>query len=146
MSAKAKKKDTDIFDEEIEEKTDDQSIESEEDVTPPDDIKDGLVAESDPRSRMYNPLALAKGPAEDLISNSLKEQKSSLGRKTAQELDKQKKYKIMLPMDKLNPDDTFVTVATNGWVAQIKRNKPVMVPKEILTRLINSGETPTVVP
>ncbi len=144
MATEAVKKD--LFDETEDVKAKDETIEIEEEVIPPDDLKEGFIAEADPRTAMYDPLAAHKGPGEDVVKQSLDGQLTSLGRDTAKLLDAQPKHKVLLPVDKLNPDDSFVVVGTNGWNMTIKRGKPVLLPEEIITRLVKSGETPTIVP
>jgi hypothetical protein len=132
----AKAKDKDLFDD---------SVETEEVVTERNDLEEGFLAESDPLSKMKDPLGLQKGPGEDVINESLNKQVTALGRETAKKLNELPKHKVVIPYKELNPDDHFVVVGTNGWNMQIKRGVPVMLPDEIIKRLGESGEAPTLV-
>jgi hypothetical protein len=134
------KKTVDIFDEDVKDIASD-----EEEIMERDDIKEGLMAEADPASKMADPLAAHSEPAEDVVRLSLDGQLTALGRETAEKLNKTKKQKVLIPMKDLNPDDAFVVVGTNGWNTQIKRGKPVMLPEEIIHRLTEAGEGPTLV-
>ena len=48
-----------------------------------------------------------------------------------EELDKQKKIRLVIPVDKQNPKDTDVAVVINGYCYQIKRGEEVEVPYEV---------------
>ena len=110
-----------------------------------DDLKEGMVAEADPKSIMNDPMEAHNKPAVDVVKRSLDSQLTALGRETAKQLDQCPKHKVMIPMKELNPDDTFVLVGTNGWNMQIKRGEPVLLPDEIIERLAASGDAPTFV-
>jgi uncharacterized protein YbaR (Trm112 family) len=125
-------KDLNIFDEE-------------ETVEPPDDLKEGFTAEVDPASRLKDARAYEKVEAEDIIKSSLNRQITELGRKTAKALENSPKHKVMIPENKLSPEDTFVVAAINGWTFQIKRGVPVLLPDEIINLLADGGYTPTLV-
>ena len=116
-----------------------------EDMEKPDDLKEGFTAEEDPRSKIYDPLAIQRGPAEDVVKKSLNEQLTALGRKTARKLSDQPKHKVMIPIKELNPNDSSVVVGINGWNLQIKRGVPVLLPEEVVKLLAGAGETPTIV-
>jgi hypothetical protein len=120
-------------------------IDPDEEMVEHDDLKEGMLAERDPASKMRDPLEEHKGPAVDIVKKSLDGQLTHLGRETAKKLDKMKKFKVLIPFKDLNTGDDFVVVGTNGWNSQIKRGKPVMLPEEIIIRLSNSGESPTLV-
>ena len=139
MATKVKETEKDLFaDAEVTEEIEDEIKEH-------DDMEEGFRAESDPASKMVDPLADQKGPAEDVVRMSLDGQLTALGRETAEKLNKLLKHKVMIPTKELNPDDKFVVVGTNGWNTQILRGKPVMLPDVIIERLSASGEAPTLV-
>jgi len=134
------KKVVDMFDEDVKDIASDD-----EEIIQHDDVKEGLMAESDPASKMADPLAAQSEPAADIVKMSLDKQLTALGRKTAEALNKLEKFKVMIPMREFDPDDTFVVVGTNGWNTQIARGKPVMLPEAIIHRLAEAGEGPTLV-
>ena len=136
MSAKK----TDLFDDEVKE-----VVEEIEEVQEVDDLQEGMTAELDPKSAMSSASEALSQPGEDVVKKSLDSDLSALGRDTAEKLNKQPKFKVMIPMKELNPQDTFVVVGTNGWNMQIKRGEPVLLPEDIITRLSESGEAPTFV-
>ena len=155
MAKKVTKQKDDMFDE-AQEKEEvipevtltDEDIENEPDVEEHDDIKEGFIAESDPNSKVYDPLQKHKGEAEDVVQESLNKQVTSMGRKTGEKLNDEKKYKkhkILIPESQFAKNEEFILVGTNGWNMQIKRGVPAMVPDEILTRLSRSGYNPTLV-
>jgi len=135
MVEKTKQEETNIFDEE-----------EIEDVVEHDDLKEGFVAESDPSSKVKHSADAYKQEAEDLLAKSLNQQVTALGRKTAEKLKDEKKIKLMVPKNELMPDDEFVVVGINGWVTQIRRGEPVMVPESFFEHLSNGGYNPTIVP
>lgn len=60
-------------------------------------------------------------------------------RNAGEGLKKQKKVKIVIPIDNMNPEDKYVPVGINGYNFQIERGKEVEVPVEvarILTRAV----------
>lgn len=136
-----KKKDVDIFDEEVK----DVVLDDEEEMPENDDLKEGFMAESDPASKMKDPLAHHNKDASDVVKKSLDGQLTALGRATAEKLNALPKHKVVVPHKELNPDDDFVVVGTNGWNTQIKRGEPVLLPDELIDRLSKSGEAPTLV-
>lgn len=141
MSTKVKEQEKDLF-AEVKEAVD---TEVEDVIIEHDDLQEGIMAESDPVSKMIDPLADQRGPAEDVVKLSLDSQLTALGRATAEKLNAQPKTKVMIPFKELNPDDKFVVVGTNGWNTQILRGKPVLLPDVIIERLSISGEAPTLV-
>lgn len=70
---------------------------------------------------------------------------SALSKSTGKRLSEKPKEKVMIPSDKLNPEDVTVTVSINGWIYQIKRGNPVMLPKPVVDLLVRGGYTPTIV-
>ncbi len=46
-------------------------------------------------------------------------------------LHNQEKVRIKIPIDPLNPTDSFVPVCINGYVYQINRGKTVEVPQSV---------------
>ncbi len=135
MVEKTKPEETNIFD--------DEEV---EDVVEHDDLKEGFVAESDPSSKVKEASTAYKQDAEDLLTKSLNQQVTGLGRRTAEKLKGEEKIKLMVPKNELMPDDEFVVVGINGWVTQIRRGEPVMVPKSFFEHLSNGGYNPTIVP
>lgn len=137
-------KKSELFDEKEDVKIDEELSEV-EDVVEPDDLEEGFIAEHDPASRIPDFTAKYKGEAEDVVKTSLDGQLTQLGRETAKKLDDYPKYKVVIPIKELAPDDKFVVVGTNGWNTQILRDKPVMLPDVIIDRLAKAGENPTLV-
>lgn len=56
-----------------------------------------------------------------------------------EQLSKQPKVKVIIPIDPLNPKDDSVPVCINGYTYQIKRNTPVDVPETVAQILQESG-------
>jgi len=70
---------------------------------------------------------------------------SALSKSTGKRLSEKPKEKVMIPSDKLNPEDVTVTVSINGWIYQIKRGNPVMLPQPVVDLLVRGGYNPTIV-
>ena len=51
----------------------------------------------------------------------------------------EEKVKIVIPKDPINKNDSFVPVAINGYIYQIKRGETVEVPKEVARILKEAG-------
>lgn len=141
----AEEKEKDLFEEQPE-NSQEPIEEVDEELQERDDIKEGLMAESDPRSQMSDPSQVQNKPAKDLGKESLKTRVTNMGRKAGEELNQKKKVKVMVPIDELSPEDEHVVVGTQGWNMQIKRGEPAMVPEPIVRRLVESGYNPTLVP
>ncbi len=139
MATKVKEQEKDLFADVKEVTTDDELI------IDHDDLKEGIMAESDPATKLLDPLAAHKGEAADVVKQSLDGQLTALGRKTAELLKQCPKHKVVIPFKELNPDDDFVVVGINGWNLQIKRGVPVMLPDEVIHALSVGGESPTLV-
>ena len=60
-------------------------------------------------------------------------------KKSAAPVKKQEKVKIVIPKDPINKNDSFVPVAINGYIYQIKRGETVEVPKEVARILKEAG-------
>lgn len=135
-------KELNLFDEQEE-----KSLEGneEKDLEVHDDLKEGMMAESDPKSKVVSPTDKYSGPAEDVIKKGLDGQLTVLGRKTAEILNKMPKFKIVVPTKELNPKISDAIVGINGWNIHIKRGVPVMLPDPVIELLANAGENPTVV-
>ena len=63
--------------------------------------------------------------------------------KTAEELKTFPKEKVMIPKDKLNPQDSYAVVGINGWNLQIQRGVPVVLPVPVVELLEDGGYNPT---
>lgn len=89
----------------------------------------------------------AKYSQEDIdnLERSIESQVAAMGQATAEALRKEQKYKVLIPIDKLNPNNNEVVVALNGWNLQIKKNVPVMLAEPIYDILEESGYNPTLV-
>ena len=120
------------------------AVKSRTDVVEDDAIVQGLSADKDPSSEM--PENNQGNEAQDILRKSIDSQVTQLGKNTAKQLAKQKKYKVVIPKDKLNPKDNFVVVGINGWNFQIMRDTPVLVPEAVYTLLVEGGYGPTVIP
>ncbi len=121
-------------------------IEEAEEIVPNDDLQEGIMAESDPRSRVKDRLIDEKTPAIDVVKESLDRQITNLGRKTAEKFKEYPRRKVVIPVDPLNPKDEYgVPVAVNGWTYNIPRGKPVYLPDPIIDLLIGGGYNPTLV-
>lgn len=79
----------------------------------------------------------------DIIDQSLEKDVQDLGRQTLLKLAEYPKTNIIIPIDKLNPEDLQVYVGINGRVFQITRGKKVAVPNPILELLIGGGYNPS---
>lgn len=118
-----------------------------ENVEMPDDLREGFIAEIDPASKLESEKEkIASEDAPDILKENVRGQVTSIGRKTAEDLaENYEKVKMMVPIDRLHPDDEFVVVAINGRIFQIKRGKAVMVPEPIYNIALESGLNPTIV-
>jgi len=58
---------------------------------------------------------------------------------TGNMLKKYPKVKIRVPKDNLNPGDSFVVAAINGYIFQIKRSETVEVPEPVAKLLEQGG-------
>lgn len=64
----------------------------------------------------------------------------AMAKKAGEEIkSKQKKVKIKIPIDKLNPKDTKVPVCINGYIWEIKRGETVEVPENVANILLEAG-------
>lgn len=144
---KAKEMANEIFGEEEEKVVNTTEVyeEEEKDLEERDDVKEGMMAEADPISRISDPLKEHKGPAEDIVKKGLDGQLTALGRETATKLDAMPKHKVLIPVKELNPHDTTAVVGINGWNIQIKRGVPVILPDAVIGLLYDAGENPTLV-
>ena len=109
-----------------------------------DAVSEGLAADRDPSSTV-KPVYDKKAEAEDMFApgGGVEAQVSQLSRKTAEELKKFPKHKVMIPADKLNPGHGSVVVGINGWNIQIMRGVPVLLPEPVIELLVNGGYNPT---
>lgn len=66
-----------------------------------------------------------------VVTEATKEVKENVveGNRMKKVFAKCKKVKIVVPEDKLNPKDTFVTASINGHTIQIKRGAEVEIPE-----------------
>ena len=109
------------------------------------DLVEGLRAERDPSSVMVDPFAVNKSEAEDVVAKSLDQQISRMARETGKKLNAMPKDNVLIPKDKLNMNDLYVTVAINGYIMRIQRGKKVALPRPVIDLLISSGYGPTLV-
>ena len=73
------------------------------------------------------------------VSNLSNAELDKMIKNAGEGLKKQKKVKIVIPVDNMNPEDKYVPVGINGYNFQIERGKEVEVPVEvarILTRAV----------
>lgn len=59
--------------------------------------------------------------------------------KTAEELNKQKKIRIRIPNNQLNPDDIYVPVCINGYSMIFNRGESIEVPESVAELLAGAG-------
>ncbi len=78
-------------------------------------------------------------------AESVKPDVNALSKSTGKRLSEKPKEKVMIPSDKLNPEDVTVTVSINGWIYQIKRGNPVWLPRPVVDLLVRGGYNPTIV-
>jgi len=106
------------------------------------DIFDAVQPGGDPYSKIgekYSQEAI------DAMESSIEKQVASMGQATGAALRKEQRYKVLIPIDKLNPHDGEVIVGINGFNLQIKKNIPVMLPGPIIDILEEGGYNPTLV-
>lgn len=53
--------------------------------------------------------------------------------------EKEKKVKVTIPVDRLNPKDEYVTASINGYTLQIKRGVAVEIPEPFYKILKEAG-------
>lgn len=105
-------------------------------------VKEG-VPERDQAS-IPKPLYDKEAEAIDFTEQQgIEAQVTAIARKTAEELKKFPKEKVMIPADKLNPQDTYAVVGINGWNLQIQRGVPVLLPVPVVELLEDGGYNPT---
>ena len=114
-----------------------------------EDVLEGLIAERDPNSKMKSVAEVLNEPAKDVVQASLDGHLTSTARKTAMDLHKQTKLKVVIPKDPMSKIkdaklDTVVA-AINGHTFQMMRETPIMIPEEIYYLLSEGGYNPTIV-
>jgi hypothetical protein len=119
--------------------------EDEDEVVKPDDLTEGFIAESDPKSKLKNMRAYQDMEPVDVIGTSLDKFITKLGRATAEELNKKPKMKVMLPKNDRSPQDTYAVASINSWVFQVARGVPMLLPAEIIDLFADGGYNPTLV-
>jgi len=133
MSKKTKKKTEESVEEGvIVDETGEEEVEEQEGVT------EGMSAERDPA-----PIIKDSTPTPDPLAASLEKQITAMGKKTAEKLKSCTYEKIKIPMDDLNPKETFVIVGINGWNLQIQRGVAVNLPIPVVDLLEAGGYNPT---
>lgn len=116
--------------------------EGEEPVLQAEAVKEG-VPERDQAS-IPKPLYDKEAEAIDFTEQQgIEAQVTAIARKTAEELKTFPKEKVMIPKDKLNPQDSYAVVGINGWNLQIQRGVPVLLPVPVVELLENGGYNPT---
>jgi len=60
-------------------------------------------------------------------------------KKLKKAFDKEKKVKVIIPADRLNPKDEYVTASINGYTLQIKRGVAVEIPEPFYKILKEAG-------
>jgi hypothetical protein len=105
-------------------------------------VKEG-VPERDQTS-IPKPLYDKEAEAIDFTDQQgIEAQVTAIARKTAEELKTFPKEKVMIPKDKLNPQDSYAVVGINGWNLQIQRGVPVVLPVPVVELLEDGGYSPT---
>ena len=62
-----------------------------------------------------------------------------LAKTAGEEVNKQEKIKVRIPIDPLNKTDLIVPVIINGYVWNIERVKSVLLPENVVTILEEAG-------
>jgi len=62
-----------------------------------------------------------------------------LAKTAGEEVNKQEKVKVRIPIDPLNKTDLIVPVIINGYVWNIERGKSVLLPENVVTILEEAG-------
>ena len=62
-----------------------------------------------------------------------------LAKTAGEEVNKQEKIKVRIPIDPLNKTDLIVPVIINGYVWNIERGKSVLLPENVVTILEEAG-------
>ena len=60
-------------------------------------------------------------------------------KKLKKAFDKEKKVRVIIPADRLNPKDEYVTASINGYTLQIKRGVAVEIPEPFYKILKEAG-------
>lgn len=107
-------------------------------------VTQGLAAERD-QSSIVKPAYDKDANPEEVFGGSagVEAQVTQVSRETAAALAKYPKEKVVIPKDKLNPEDSFVVCGINGWNIQIKRDVPVLLPTPVVDLLAEAGYSPT---
>ena len=76
-----------------------------------------------------------KNETPELTDNQL----DNMAKTAGNEINKQDKIKIKIPIDKQNKTDSVVPVCINGYIWQIKRGESVEVPEVVADILTEAG-------
>ena len=82
---------------------------------------------------------IQEGTENNTMQNETKKTTSTDADMTAPVKEQEEKVKIVIPKDQINKNDSFVPVAINGYIYQIKRGETVEVPKEVARILKEAG-------
>lgn len=66
-------------------------------------------------------------------------QLDNMSKATGEEVNKQEKIKIRIPIDPLNKNDLIVPVVINGYLWSIERGKSISLPENVVKILEESG-------
>lgn len=80
----------------------------------------------------------------DVYSENVEQQVASAGRKHAEELKKNHpQVKVIIPIDKLNKSDQRAIACTQGYIWNVKRGVPVILPDPVVQLFEEGGYQPT---
>jgi len=80
----------------------------------------------------------------DVYTENVEQQVASAGKKHAEELKKNfPQVKVVIPIDKLNKGDVRATACTQGYIWNVKRGVPVILPEPVVELFEEGGYQPT---
>lgn len=80
----------------------------------------------------------------DVYSENIEAQVASAGKKHAEELKKtHPQVKVIIPIDKLNKGDARAIACTQGYIWNVKRGVPVILPEPVVDLFEQGGYQPT---
>ncbi len=121
-------------------------VENVEEVAPPDDIQDGMIAEVEPHSKMKTIVNEAsRKDAIDIVAEALKHPQTKEAKETGVMLNEMEKIKVLVPKDKMATEDDHLTVGINAFFTPLRKGEPIMVPDPIYNLLVDGGYNPTLV-
>lgn len=118
-----------------------------EELTHYKEFKDGACAKDLEEGLPVDRLAKTKPEEKEAIEvfdQNIEAQVSSAGKKHAENLKKNyDQIKVMIPIDKLNKSDQRAIACTQGYIWNVKRGVPVILPEPVVELFEEGGYQPT---